>query len=93
MNNFFKTSVWSILIVLVAANIFLFVSSIGMSDKINEFEIKTISLHEENLSLEKRVSNLTSLDFARQKAEDMRFTKTASPTYLEKLGVAYKYSP
>lgn len=79
--------------ILVAANIFLFVSSIGIGDKINEFEHKTRLLHEENLSLEKKVSNLTSLDFARQKAEEMEFTKTATPTYLEKLGVAYKYSP
>ncbi len=93
MNNLFKTSIWSFLLVLVAANIFLFVSSIGISDKINEFENKTRTLHEENLTLEKKVSNLTSLDFARQKAEEMNFTKIASPTYLEKLGVAYQYTP
>ncbi|MFZ6034959.1 MAG: hypothetical protein ACOYUB_02330 [Patescibacteria group bacterium] len=93
MNKLFKTSVWSVLLILVAANIFLFVTSIGISDKINEFENKTNALHEENLSLEKKVSNLTSLDFARQKASELEFTKIAQPTYLERLGVAYKYSP
>lgn len=93
MNKFFKTSVWLTLITLVAANIFLFVSSIGIGDRITMFEMDTKKLHEENLTLEKKVSNLTSLEFARKQAEEMDFTKIAAPTFLEKLGVAYQYTP
>lgn len=90
MNKFFRTSVWAVLLTLVAANIFLFVSSIGISDKIGQFEQKINTLHQQNLTLEKKVSNLTSLEFARAQAKEMDFTKIASPTFLEKLGVAYK---
>lgn len=74
MNNMFKSSVWVIVILLVAANIFLFCSSIGLSDQISVFESKITAIHEENISLETKVSYLTSLDFAKVKAEELNFT-------------------
>lgn len=74
MNNIFKSSVWVVVILLVASNIFLFCSSIGLSDQISTFEKKISVIHEENISLETKVSYLTSLDFAKVKAPELNFT-------------------
>ena len=76
---------------LVFLNIFLFCSSLKLSDKIDNYEDKISSLHKENLVLEKKVSDLSSLKFAETMAPLLGFTKTNVPTYLEKLNVALNY--
>lgn len=93
MKNMLKTFAIGGILMLVVANIFLFASSIGISDEISNFEHQGQVLHEQNLSLEKQVSKLTSLEFAKEKAKELDFTATANPTTLPKLGVAYRYNP
>jgi len=89
MNKYFKFLVSVLTIGLVVGNISLFISSLEISEKIGRFEKETKAIHLENLKLEKKLSNLTSLDFAREQAKKMEFNKVADPTYLEKLTVAY----
>jgi len=88
MNNLFKSFLVVLLFLLVSANIFLFCSSLKISDEINQFEIKISSLHRENIQLEKEVSYLSSLKYAESRAYELDFTKKSQPTYLNKLGVA-----
>jgi len=76
---------------LIFLNIILFCSSLKLSDKVNDYENKISSLHIENLVLEKKVSDLSSLKFAESMAPLLGFTKKNEPTYLERLNVALKY--
>lgn len=76
---------------LIFLNIFIFCSSLKLSDKINNYEVKISALHKENLILEKKVSDLSSLKFAESMAPFLGFTQQSPPTYLEKLNVALKY--
>jgi len=76
---------------LIFLNIFLFCSSLKLSDEINNYENKISALHRGNLVLEKKVSDLSSLKFAEKMAPFLGFTKKNAPTYLEKLNVALKY--
>jgi cell division protein FtsL len=93
MKNLVKISVWATVMLLVAANIILFRSSIGVGGEIEMFEKKTKAVHEENLKLEKKISSLTSLEFAKQVANELDFSKVSTPTFLEALGVAVNYRP
>ena len=76
---------------LILLNIFIFCSSLKLSDDINNFENKINQLHIENLALEKKVSDLSSLKYAESLAPSLGFTKINMPTYLDKLNVALKY--
>lgn len=76
---------------LIFLNIFLFCSSLKLSDEINNYENKISTLHRENLVLEKKASDLSSLKFAEKMASFLGFTKKNAPAYLEKLNVALKY--
>lgn len=93
MTRLVKMSVWFVVMMLVTANIILFRSSIGLGQEIEKFEKKTKTTHEENLRLEKQISSLTSLDFAKEVARELDFSKVSAPTFLERLGVAYNLSP
>ena len=76
---------------LIFLNILLFCSSLKISDEINNYENKISSLHKENLTLEKKVSDLSSLKFAESMAPFLGFTKKNIPVYLNNLNVALKY--
>jgi len=76
---------------LIFLNIFLFCSSLKLSDEINNYENKINALHRENLILDKKASVLSSLKFAESMAPFLGFTKKNIPAYLEKLNVALKY--
>lgn len=86
-------SVWLTVIFLVAANIVLFRYSIGLGKEIETYESKTKEIHEENLRLEKQISSLTSLEFAKTVAEGLDFSKVATPVFLDGPGVALNYRP
>lgn len=79
------------IVAFIFLNIFLFCSSLKLSDEINNYENKISALHRENLLLEKKVSEVSSLKFAESMASFLGFTKKNMPTYLEKLNVALKY--
>jgi len=77
-------------IVLVGANVAIFVHSIRLSDEINRFERDLKTVHQENLSLEKKVNEIDSLRFADSIAASLGFVKKAQPLYLDHLKYAKK---
>jgi len=90
MKNIIKITFPLMIGALIFMNILLFCSSIKLGDEINNYEIKISALHKDNLTLEKKVSDLSSLKFAENIAPALGFTKNNVPTYLEKLNVALK---
>lgn len=88
-----KKSINSILFVLfiglVSANIFLFYSSIKLSDEISMFEKKIQKIHHQNLNLEKDLARISSLQYAQKLAVNLEFTKKSQPSYLDKLVYAF----
>jgi cell division protein FtsB len=90
MKNLIKKIIWPVIFLLIFVNIYLFVSGISLSDQINIFEKKTENLKKENLSLEKEVAYLSSLNFAQEIAKQWQFTDTPVVLNLEKLKYAFK---
>jgi len=79
-----------VMLILIIANLFVFISGIVLSDQINNFELKTDNLRKVNLTLEKKAANLGSLKFATEQAKKLGFTSFSSPQSLDKLGYAYR---
>lgn len=75
---------------LIVLNLFVVISGIVISDEINNFEQKTDKLHKSNLTLEKEVSNLSSLQFAQAQAKEFDFTNPSLPQYIDQLKYAYR---
>jgi hypothetical protein len=90
MKNIFLRTMGLVMTGLIVANLFVFISGIVLSDEINNFELKTDSLHKINLNLEKEVANLGSLKFAKEQAKKLGFTNISTPQSLDQLGYAYR---
>lgn len=91
MKKIFNLLIGAIFIILVIANLFLFYSSIKLGDEIATFEAKIETLHKQNISLEKELSRLSSLSYARKLAKQLDFTKNSQPKFLEK--IIYAFAP
>lgn len=89
MKNILKSSIWLILAGLVVINVFLFYSSIKLGDEITVYESKIESIHHDNLNLEKELSKVSSLYFAKNLAEKLKFTKKSQPNFLKKINYAF----
>lgn len=88
MKNIIKKSVWLLFFVLIITNIFVFVSGIQLSDKINYYEIQTNNFHRSNLELERKLSDIGSLQYAASIAANLDFTHKSQPIYLDNLKYA-----
>lgn len=77
-----------ILLVLVAANAYIFVSDFKMSEEIGRLEAQTRVLHQENMDLETKAQKLGSLDHTASAAAALGFTSNAKTYYLHSLGFA-----
>jgi len=92
MRKIIAVSIWLTFIFLVVTNVFLFYSSIKLSDGINQYEIKIQELHQKNINLEKEISYFSSLKFAQEKAKELNFTVSSNPVNFDKLEYAFKPS-
>lgn len=90
MGKIFKYIIVIIFFVLVASNLYIFVSSMTLSESINYYETQTRKLKQSNMDLEKKLYSLDSLQYAVTLASKMDFTNKAEPFYLENLGFALK---
>lgn len=88
MKTISKSLIWSVFLILITVNIFVFVHSIKLSDEINQFEAETKTLHQENSSLENQMYQIDSLQYAASVAASFNFTQKAQPVYLENLKYA-----
>ena len=75
---------------LIIANLFVVISGIVISDKINNFEKKTDKLHKINLTLEKEAAALSSLNYAQAQAKEYGFINSTAPQYIDQLKFAYR---
>lgn len=91
MKKSFSFLILIILVSLVVANVFLFYSSIKLGDEITSFESKIETIHRQNINLEKELSRLSSLAYARKLAAKLEFTKKSQPAFLEK--IIYAFAP
>jgi hypothetical protein len=83
-----KYVLYFILFGLVVANTYAFVSSIYLGNEISRLEKDTKTYHQENIELERKATALNSLQHAASMAAELRFTKIATPVYLDNLTVA-----
>lgn len=86
--NKIRLTISALFVVLVVANVYIFVSGIRIGDEINYLERETKVLHEQNVGLNAKISLFNSLKYAGSVAEKMNFKKKSSPIYLENLGFA-----
>ncbi|OGK10025.1 hypothetical protein A2767_00100 [Candidatus Roizmanbacteria bacterium RIFCSPHIGHO2_01_FULL_35_10] len=88
MKNLSKFSLWAIFLILVSANVYVFIHSIKLSDKINHYETDIRTLHRENLILENKIYDVNSLKYASSMAAQLDFTQKAQPVFLDNLQYA-----
>lgn len=70
-------------------HIYLFVSGIALGEEINKFEHGVKKLSADNIDLEQKLYNIESLNHAASAAARMKFTKKATPVYLNSLTIAF----
>jgi hypothetical protein len=90
MKNIFLRTTGLVITGLIVINLFVVISGIVISDEINIFEQKTDKLHKINLTLEKEIASLSSLNFAQTQAKEFNFTNSSLPQYLDQLKYAYR---
>lgn len=73
---------------LVISNVFVFLHSIQLSDKVNRFEKESKVLHQKNLILENKIYDVNSLQYAASIAAQLDFSQKAQPIYLDNLKYA-----
>lgn len=87
---FFKNIIWLVLLILMAGNIFIFVSGIKLANGLNFYEKEIKKLHQDNIELTTQISQFNSLQFAASVASQLNFVRKSQPVYLENLKYAYK---
>ncbi len=88
MKKLIQYGIWTILPALILANMFVFVSGIVLGDQIGRFEQGTKKVHEQNVALKQKTSQLDSLEYAASAAASLDFVKRSSPIVLENLKYA-----
>lgn len=79
----FKITMFVLFIALLASNVIVFAQSVRLSDEIVDMETHTLDLQKENARLEQEVYTQNSLTNLQELADQLGFTKTAEPIYLE----------
>lgn len=90
MKKYLKHTIWFLLLILLAGNIFVFVHSIHLSDNINHFEGEIKKFHLENLVLENKIYEVASLQYASSIAAELYFTEKNQPVFLDSMRYAFK---
>ncbi|MCS7092845.1 MAG: hypothetical protein NZL96_00195 [Patescibacteria group bacterium] len=78
----------SLIFVFVVLNVVFFYSSIKLAEEIAFYEKKITDLQTENINLERDLSRLSSLAYARQFTEFLGFVKKAEVYYLDDIKYA-----
>lgn len=81
-------TIWSVLSILIVANVFAFLISMRQSQSIQAFEADTQKLKLANSDLEEVMYDANSLQYAASRAADLTFSTKAKPYYLHSIGVA-----
>ncbi len=90
MNKVLKNIIWLVFIILIIGNIYIFVSGIKTSDEINRFDKETAGFHQENIDLERKINQVSSLDYTASIAGEMNFTEKPMPLVIGNQKYAFK---
>lgn len=78
-----------LVVLLIIFNLFFFFLSIKLSDEIAYYENKIEQVHHENINLEKKLSEISSLAYAQKIAKNLKLDKKADLIYLRNLKYAF----
>lgn len=81
--------IWLIFIVLIIGNIYIFISGIKLSDELNYYENQTNLYHQENIELEKKINQLSSLQNTASLAAELNFSEKPTPLVLGNMPYAF----
>lgn len=76
----------------IIVNLLFFFFSIKLSDDISLYEDKMEKIHHQNINLEKQLSQISSLEYAKKVAVNLDLNKKAEPIYLENLKYAFIFN-
>ena len=88
VNPMKKILIYFFLFLLIAGNVYSFVSGIELANEIGTFETESKRIHQENIELEKKATTINSLQYAASIAASLDFVKQAAPIYLNNLTYA-----
>ncbi len=88
MKTILRNSLIVLFFLLIAGNLYIFVAGMYLSDEINQYDVKTKELTEENTRLEKEVYQLESYQYAASMSAVLQFTKQSQPVYFDDLKYA-----
>ncbi|MCX7955870.1 MAG: hypothetical protein N2593_02045 [Patescibacteria group bacterium] len=77
-----------IIFLFVFFNLSFFYLSIKLSDEISFYEKKIENIHHENINLEKKLSEISSLEYAKKTASNFGLTEKPKIYFLENLKYA-----
>ena len=90
MKKIFANFIWLIFFGLLIGNIWIFISGIKLSEGVNRFEKETTRLHQENIELDKKIDEVTSLQYTASMAAKLDFTEKPTPLVIENAPYAFK---
>lgn len=76
----------------IIVNLLFFFFSIKLSDDISLYEDKMEKIHHQNINLERQLSQISSLEYAKKVAVNLDLNKKAEPIYLENLKYAFIFN-
>lgn len=76
----------------IIVNLLFFFFSIKLSDDISLYEDKMEKIHHQNINLEKQLSQISSLEYAKKVAVNLDLNKKVEPIYLENLKYAFIFN-
>lgn len=88
MKKIIKIGVWLFFLILVLGNIYIFIGGMTLSNEISRYEKEINRLNLENIDLEKKAYELSSLRHAASMAAQLSFTKKSQPLYLDNIKYA-----
>lgn len=89
MKNIVRQLVGLTFLVLLAANVYVFMNGVQLSDKVHYYESEVSKLRNENISLEKRVYKFDSITYAASIAAELEYAEADEKMYVTKPGYAY----
>ncbi len=93
MKNIFADIFVSLFVVVLAANMFVIISSMNLSKDVHAFDMQTKTLEQENMDLEKQTADGESFTFTNTFKEKWGFTKTAKSVAVGELQFALNTRP
>lgn len=90
MKNILKDIFIAVFVLLIAGNIYIFVSGMSLSDNINRFQAQTAKLQNDNQQLQTEIYAAESLQHAASLSASLKFTQKSQPLYFEQLRYALK---